>query len=58
MYILIPALIHYACENKNAKTENRMKALLTAYSFLLPINLVYEKIENFADGSAGTQNFK
>ncbi len=54
VFVLIPALILYACEEKEIETENRMKALLITYSFLLPINLVYEQIENFADGSAGT----
>jgi hypothetical protein len=47
VFILIPALILYAFEDKLAETENRMKALLTAYAFLIPINLVLDKYEDF-----------
>jgi hypothetical protein len=40
-------LILYAFEEKNAETESRMKALLVAYAFLVPINLVLDKYEDF-----------
>ena len=45
VFILIPALILYAREDKFAETKNRIKSLLVAYSLLLPINLVYDSLE-------------
>ena len=44
----------YAMEEKNLKSENRFNALLTAYAFLIPINLVLDKYAELAKGSIGT----
>lgn len=44
----------YAMEEKNLKSENRFNALLIAYAFLLPINMVLDNYKKFAKGTIGT----
>lgn len=56
--MLIPALILYAMEKEDIKSESRFNALLIAYAFLVPLNIVLDKYEEFITGTIGTMNYR
>ena len=41
-------------EEKDIESEKRFNALLIAYAFLIPINIVLDNYPNFVKGTAGT----